>query len=362
LQDILAANAVADTKFTSSGVPRGLSLAEMADFDALCLRSAGRKPATEALSRLAIGKLIAFMVANNLPTEVDVVNAYILRNFTIYLSTIPKFLDHPFTHTQKTLLSQAATNGYLRALRAAFGRWVSEGIIPASPFATVHIPAPHYKRREALSAEEIRAFVGAIDTTTPEGFSDGVLILTFFDCGARLCGMRTLLMTGVDLKLGRLTVTEKGDKTRYVFIGSTVQKLLFKYIKLFRPEPVYPNADFLFLNRYGRPLTKQRVEAKFRRYALKAGLDPHKCTPHVARHSFCTHFVRNGGGLSDLQAISGHSDIKSLSIYLHPAPEDLKAVHLRCSPVDHLQLNLTTPKREKQHRPARGSHEKRPEK
>jgi len=290
---------------------------------------------------------MAYLVANQLPTEVDAVDANTIRRFILVLSTELKYSGHPYTRTQGKPLSRAAVNGYMRALRAAFTRWVSEGIIPVSPFANVNIPAPHYKRREALSAEQIRAFVEAIDTTTPEGFIDAALILTFFDCGARLGGMRTLPMDGVDLKLGRLTVTEKGDKTRIVFIGYTVHKLLFKYIKCYRPKPAYPNADYLFLNKYGRPLTKQMVEKRFRKYSLKAGLDLHKCTPHVARHSFCTHFVRNGGGLSDLQAISGHSDIKSLAIYLHPALDDLKAIHLRCSPVDNLQLNVPTPKRAK---------------
>ena len=116
--------------------------------------------------------------------------------------------------------------------------------------------------------------------------------------------------------------------------------MLFLYAKRFRPEPAFPNADYFFLTGDGRPLTKQRVEAKFRKYAIKAGLDPHRCTPHVARHSFCTHFIRNGGALSDLQALSGHSDLKALGIYLHPTTDDLKLAHLRYSPVDNLRLNV----------------------
>ncbi len=321
--------------------PRCPGLADMAEYDALCLRSAGRKPATIAGTRLAISKLEDFLRSNGLPLRADLIGADTIRRFIIHLGASKKFEGHPFTRAQQEPLSPAAVNGYLRALRAAFARWAADGMISASPFAHVRIPAPHYKLRMSLTGEEITGYLGAFDTAAPEGFRDYVLVLTYFDTGARLSGLRTLQMENVDMGNGCLTVTEKGDKQRLIFIGKTVHKLLWRYVKSYRPEPAFPDSDNLFLTRDGRPLTKGRIEARFRKYALKAGLDPHKFIPHVMRHSFCTHYMDNHGEISDLQVLSGHSSLKTLSNYLHPSPDHLRVAHRRSSPVDNLHLNPT---------------------
>jgi site-specific recombinase XerD len=336
-----ASETFAPAEAVCPGQPRCLDLAEMADYDALCLRSAGRKPATIAGTRLAISKLDSFLRSNQLPLRLDLISADTIRRFIIHLGTSKKFAGHPFTHAQQTPLSAAAINGYLRALRAAFARWADDGMIATSPFTHVRIPAPHYKPRLSLTKDEIIEYLGAFDTAAPEGFRDYVMVLTYFDTGARLSGLRTLQMDRLDLERGSLTVTEKGDKERLIFIGKTMHKLLWRYVKSYRPEPAFPDADNLFLTRDGRPLTKGRIEARFRKYALKAGLDPHRFIPHVMRHSFCTHYMDNHGEISDLQALTGHSNLKTLSIYLHPSQDHLKAAHRRSSPVDNLHLNQT---------------------
>jgi integrase len=42
---------------------------------------------------------------------------------------------------------------------------------------------------------------------------------------------------------------------------------------------------------------------------------------HVLRHTFATHFMKNGGNILDLQKILGHSDIRMTMIYAHHSPE-----------------------------------------
>ncbi|WP_133470547.1 tyrosine-type recombinase/integrase [Paraglaciecola marina] len=42
---------------------------------------------------------------------------------------------------------------------------------------------------------------------------------------------------------------------------------------------------------------------------------------HILRHTFATHFMKNGGNILDLQKILGHSDIKMTMIYAHHSPE-----------------------------------------
>ncbi len=64
-------------------------------------------------------------------------------------------------------------------------------------------------------------------------------------------------------------------------------------------------------------------------------------TPHVVRHYFCTHYLINGGSLSTLKAITGHTSLETLQIYLHMAEQFsfVAKEHSEASPLQSLNKN-----------------------
>lgn len=52
----------------------------------------------------------------------------------------------------------------------------------------------------------------------------------------------------------------KGTKERVVPFEITVQKLHWKYLNFYRPEPTKPYYDYLFLTKDGRPFTMKAPE------------------------------------------------------------------------------------------------------
>jgi integrase/recombinase XerD len=74
--------------------------------------------------------------------------------------------------------------------------------------------------------------------------------------------------------------------------------------------------DLLFLNRYGRALSRQSIFKMIKAYAMKSGIVK-DISPHTLRHSFATHLVEGGADLRMVQDMLGHESITTTEIYTH---------------------------------------------
>jgi len=196
-----------------------------------------------------------------------------------------------------------------------------------------------------FSQAQLEALLSSINTSTPEGLRDRLLILLYLDTAARLGEITNLKVSDINPAERCLKVFGKGQKERIVPIGVTTQKMLWKYLNLYRPEPAISRYNHVFLTRDGRPLTKNRVEAIMKKYGRKAGITGVRCSPHTLRHTACVMWLRNGGDIFSLQRITGHSSLEVLRGYVNLAQGDIAAAHQRYSAVDNLELR--TPRKPK---------------
>ena len=83
------------------------------------------------------------------------------------------------------------------------------------------------------------------------------------------------------------------------------------------------NYDELFLNNRGTPITRQGLYKLLKELCVKVGSK--KCvSPHVLRHSFATHLLKNGADLRVIRELLDHSDISTTQIYTHVSNEKMK--------------------------------------
>jgi len=132
-----------------------------------------------------------------------------------------------------------------------------------------------------------------------------------------------------------IKVIGKGNKERLIPIG---QKAL-NQIKLYKISyrntlPVVKGyEDYLFLNRFGKKLSRTLVFQMVKENVAKAGIKKH-VSPHTFRHSFATHLVEGGANLRAVQEMLGHESITTTEIYTHLDLNYLRETVLQFHPMN----------------------------
>ncbi|MCM1519687.1 MAG: tyrosine recombinase XerD [Lachnoclostridium sp.] len=179
-----------------------------------------------------------------------------------------------------------------------------------SPRIGLHIP-------EVLTLDEIDAMIGAIDLSTPLGRRNRAIIEVLYGSGLRVSELTGLEISRIYADDMYMIVRGKGDKERMVPLSPVAVEAIRQWLDDRSMMVVMRGAeDALFLNRRGRPLTRQMIFTIVRELAELAGV--HKIiSPHTLRHSFATHLLEGGANLRAIQMMLGHESIATTQIYLH---------------------------------------------
>ena len=146
--------------------------------------------------------------------------------------------------------------------------------------------------------------------------------------GLRVSELVGLRLFEISFEMGIVRVFGKGNKERLVPMGENALESIREYLEEARPHLLNgKQSDDLFVTNRGSAMTRQAFWQLIKRYALIAGIDPARLSPHVLRHAFATHLLIHGADLRVVQLLLGHSDISTTQIYTHIARERLKTIH-----------------------------------
>jgi integrase/recombinase XerD len=150
--------------------------------------------------------------------------------------------------------------------------------------------------------------------------------------GIRVSELIGLTVNSMNWHVGYLVACGKGEKERIVPVGKTAYDRVKKYLDFARPLLLKGSGcHALFLNRFGKGLTRQGFWKIVKGYAAQAGLEK-RVHPHTFRHSFASHLLEGGADLRSVQIMLGHADISTTQIYTHVTKDRLKEVHRRYHP------------------------------
>lgn len=223
----------------------------------------------------------------------------------------------------------------LSAVRAFHHFLIGEEVASVDPTENIVVPKPWMKLPEVLSAEEMERILNQPDTSTEKGVRDRAMLETAYATGVRVSELVGLKLHDIFWQEEFIRVFGKGNKERLVPVGETALAWMKMYIQgpRVRLAALGVAGNLIFLNRFGKKISRQSVWILLKKYTLEAGIAK-VISPHSLRHSFATHLIERGADLRAVQEMLGHADIITTQIYTHLDRHYLKQVHQRFHPLE----------------------------
>ena len=216
----------------------------------------------------------------------------------------------------REFISKRSQARVLSSLRSFCGWLVLEGVLKDNPCDKVDAPKLGQYLPAVLSVDEVSAIIGAVDVSTWMGLRDRAMLEVLYGCGLRVSEAVGLKVSCLYFDEDFVRVIGKGDKERLVPMGEMAKEALQTYLEQ-RPSSVeLEDSDMVFVNRYGKALSRVSAFKTVKRMAALAGVTK-EISPHTFRHSFATHLIENGADLRLVQEMLGHESVSTTEIYTH---------------------------------------------
>jgi site-specific recombinase XerD len=228
----------------------------------------------------------------------------------------------------KRKLAPGSVVAQVAALRFFFVRALKRRFPPDS------IPYPKCSRQrlpKVLSPDEVARLIEAAGNLQARA-----ILMVLYSTGARRSELVRLRVEDIDSERMIVHIRKgKGLKDRDLPLPPTLLETLRAYWRWKKPKTwLFPRGT----GRGDQHLTDKVVWNVCADAALHAGLKKH-VSPHMLRHSFATHLLENGADLPTIQALLGHADLETTSIYLHLSRRHLETT---VNPLERLALSSTS--------------------
>lgn len=174
-----------------------------------------------------------------------------------------------------------------------------------------------------LSLDEVRRFFAEVPS-----YKHRMMLMTAYAAGLRVSEVVDLQVGDIDSERMVIRVRQgKQKKDRYTMLSPVLWEMLRHYCWAARP------VSYLFPGRsLDKPVTDSTVQRACKIAQANAGFDK-EVTPHTFRHSFATHLLEAGTDLRVIQALLGHSNVQTTTLYTRVST---KLIGRTQSPLDFL--------------------------
>ncbi|WP_075182625.1 site-specific tyrosine recombinase XerD [Pantoea sp. 1.19] len=264
-----------------------------------------------------------------------------LRTLAAWLAARGSGLRHAQASDLQDFLADRQAGGYkassaarlLSAMRRFYQYCYREKLRSDDPCAQLASPKLPQRLPKDLTEAQVERLLQAPVLDVPIELRDKAMLELLYATGLRVSELVGLTLSDVSLRQGVVRVTGKGNKERLVPLGEEAVHWIEQFIEYGRPWLLNGRTmDVLFPSNRGQQMTRQTFWHRIKHYAVLAGIDSEKLSPHVLRHAFATHLLNHGADLRVVQMLLGHSDLSTTQIYTHVATERLRQLHQQHHP------------------------------
>ena len=252
------------------------------------------------------------------------------REFSIDYKKLSKENIFDFHSDLSSSIGPRSFSRILSSLRTFYKYLFSQNIVNDLVLNSVQTyPSPKFKKSipSFLSQEKIYEVLDKIDLSDKHELikvRDKAIIMLFFTSGLRLEEMTSLVLGDIDLDNNSIKVLGKGGKERYSNFDKFTKELIIKYLAKIKKYPLLKSNinNNLFVDKDNKSLSRNNIQ-----YIVMnnlKGLSLSSYGPHTLRHSFATHLLNKGVGISAIQSLLGHAKLSSTQIYTHVSLEKLQ--------------------------------------
>ena len=257
--------------------------------------------------------------------------AYIDKNKLNYVKVDSEDLSKYLKSLSRMNKKPSTISRNLATIRAFYQFLVRTKKVKKDPTDGIHAPKVEKSVPSVLTAKEVELLLEQPKNIDLKGIRDKAMLEIAYATGMRVTEIISLNVGDVNVEESYVTCNS-GSKSRNIPLGSMSLQALVDYIEKARPVLIKDERDeALFVNINGRRLTRQGFWKIVKFYKEQAHISK-DITPHVLRHSFATHLLRNGADLKSIQTMLGHSDISSTQVYMQFKNENLKDIYNKAHP------------------------------
>jgi site-specific recombinase XerD len=171
-----------------------------------------------------------------------------------------------------------------------------------------------------LEKEQVAAILGAVDRNSRLGYRDYTMLLFMYNTGARVQEVADARLDWLSLvKPYKVEILGKGRKWRTCPLWENTVCHLRQLLDA--PDRGIDQERPLFVNRFGRSISRSGIAKMIRRHATQAAYTtPSLCgkriTPHTFRHTTAMHLLQSGVEVNVIRSWLGHVSIATTNRYV----------------------------------------------
>jgi len=231
----------------------------------------------------------------------------------------------------------------LSAIKQLYRFAFEEGWRTDNPAIQIAGPGQDKRLPKVLSEDEVDQLLDAArhsGRNTSDQLRNTCLMELLYATGMRVSELVSLRVSAARGDPRLLLIMGKGGKERLVPLSDPSREALAAWlVQRDKTDEAAqakgkPASIYLFPSRGSAGyLTRHRFYLLIKEFALTAGVDPSKVTPHTLRHAFATHLLANGADLRAIQTMLGHADVATTEIYTHVLEARLSELVLENHPL-----------------------------